>query len=277
MESSKDLATNAGKDLGKDFTNSSKILLNSNKDLPNLSPQESFFDLKIIYNNINYIYILLILIVLILIGYYLYNKYIVKNNKKSKSENKEEQHNNEGEEDNNNEGEEENNNNIKNDNIKKDNTKSDNTKSDNTKSDNTKTDNNKKEILKNVLNPREEYYVIDKKGNPILINTYIPDIINNNLVKIEEIKNLQNLNSKLQHDLTKINNEKLKTVQRPKLNHPGENQHIPENILLTEAEDENIATQDLTNEEIAELKSQLQSLQRNQKYQVSALNDEDGD
>jgi len=272
MESSKDLATNAGKDLGKDFTNSSKILLNSNKDLPNLSPQESFFDLKIIYNNINYIYILLILIVLILIGYYLYNKYIVKNNKKSKSENKEEQHNNEGEEDNNNEGEEENNNNIKNDNIKKDNTKSD-----NTKSDNTKTDNNKKEILKNVLNPREEYYVIDKKGNPILINTYIPDIINNNLVKIEEIKNLQNLNSKLQHDLTKINNEKLKTVQRPKLNHPGENQHIPENILLTEAEDENIATQDLTNEEIAELKSQLQSLQRNQKYQVSALNDEDGD
>jgi len=238
MESSKDLATNAGKDLitntGKDFTNSGKDFTNSTKNLPNtaanLAPQESFFDLKIIFDNINYVYIFLILIVLILIGYYLYNKYMVKDNsKKLEDENKKEK------------------------------------------------EVVAEEKLKNVLNPKEEYYVIDKKGTSILINSYIPDIINNNLIKVEEMKNLQNINNKLQQELTQLHNEKLKTVQRPKLNHPGETQHIPENILLTEAEDENIATQDLTNEEIAELKSQLQSLQRSQHYQVSALNDEDSD
>jgi len=255
MESSKDLATNAGKDLitntgkdftnsGKDFTNSGKDFTNSTKNLPNtaanLAPQESFFDLKIIFDNINYVYIFLILIVLILIGYYLYNKYMVKDNsKKLEDDNKKEKEVVAEEE-------------IKN--VL-----------------------NSKEKLKNVLNPKEEYYVIDKKGNSILINSYIPDIINNNLIKVEEMKNLQNINNKLQQELTQLHNEKLKTVQRPKLNHPGETQHIPENILLTEAEDENIATQDLTNEEIAELKSQLQSLQRSQHYQVSALNDEDSD
>lgn len=240
MESSKDLATNAG----KDFTNSAKVFTNSGKDLPNttanLAPQESSFDLKIIFDNINYIYIFLVLIVLILIGYYLYNKYMVKDDsKKPENEKKKEVIAEEDEE--------------------------------------LKNKLNPKEKVKNVLNPREDYYVIDKKGNSILVNSYIPDIINNNLVNVSEMKHLQTLNNKLQQELTQLNNEKLKPVQRPKLNHPGETQHIPENILLTEAEDENIATQDLTNDEIAELKSQLQSLQRSQHYQVSALNDEDSD
>jgi hypothetical protein len=246
MESSKDLATNAGKDLtGKDFTNSGKVFTNSVKDLPttstNLAPQESFFDLKIVFDNINYIYIFLVLIVLILIGYYLYNKYMVKDDSKK----------------------------VENDKKKE--------KEVVVEEEELKNILNSKEKPKNVLNPKEEYYVIDKKGNSILINSYIPDIINNNLIKVEEMKNLQNLNNKLQQELAQIHNDKLKSVQRPKLNHPGETQHIPENILLTEAEDENIATQDLTNDEIAELKSQLQSLQRSQHYQVSALNDEDSD
>jgi len=45
--------------------------------------------------------------------------------------------------------------------------------------------------------------------------------------------------------------------------------------MLTEAEDDNLAAQDLNNEEIVELKRQLELMQKNQNYQVTAQNDED--
>jgi hypothetical protein len=59
---------------------------------------------------------------------------------------------------------------------------------------------------------------------------------------------------------------------RPKLSYPTEN--IP-NVMLTEAEDDNLAAQDLNNEEIVELKRQLELMKKNQNYQVTAQNDED--
>jgi hypothetical protein len=45
--------------------------------------------------------------------------------------------------------------------------------------------------------------------------------------------------------------------------------------MLSEAEDDNLAAQNLNDKEIAELQKQLSSLQRNQKYKVTAQNDEE--
>ena len=62
---------------------------------------------------------------------------------------------------------------------------------------------------------------------------------------------------------------------RPKLSHPGEHMNIPDKIMLTDAEDDNLANQDLNNDEILELKRQLNIMKKNQAYKVSAQNDED--
>lgn len=61
---------------------------------------------------------------------------------------------------------------------------------------------------------------------------------------------------------------------RPKLSHPSEKS---ENIRLSDLEDENIAALNLTNEEMAELKKQLLTMKKSQKYEVSAQNDEDSE
>ena len=71
--------------------------------------------------------------------------------------------------------------------------------------------------------------------------------------------------------------QKLVPPSRPRLSHPGEKVQIPEKIMLSEAEDDNLASQNLNDKEIAELQKQLSSLQRNQKYKVTAQNDEEDD
>jgi hypothetical protein len=71
--------------------------------------------------------------------------------------------------------------------------------------------------------------------------------------------------------------KKEESKTRPKLNHPNDLSTIPENVLVTDAEDDNIAGQDLNDDEIEELKNQLEGLRKNQKQQVTAVNDEDDD
>jgi hypothetical protein len=209
----------------------------------------NLMDMNFYIENKNYIYILLVIIALVIIGFYIYKKYIKLNQIKLDSPN----------------------------NNKKEKEKEKGKK---------EKDSENEEDDKKILNPMEKYYIIDKKGNPILINPFLNDLLTNNLVSGKEFEGLLKVNKELNTELEKIKNdnskkqkEREKEKERPKLSHPNENtnQNIPENILMTDAEDENLATQDLTDGEIAELKKQLQILQRNQNYKVMAQNDEDDD
>jgi hypothetical protein len=209
----------------------------------------NLIDINFYIENKNYIYILLVIIALAIIGFYLHKKYFKldpPNNKKQKKENEKEKE-----------------------------------KEKNSENDDDEDD-------KKILNPMEKYYIVDKKGNPILINPFLNDLLTNNIVSGKDFEELLKSNKELRVELEKIKNdnskkqkekEKEKEKERPKLSHPNENtnQNIPDNILMTDVEDENLATQDLTDGEIAELKKQLQILQRNQNYKVMAQNDEDDD
>jgi len=178
-----------------------------------------------------------------------------------------------------------------------------------------KTENKVKEEKKNILNPQNEYYIIDTNGNPIILTTYFFDIMKHNMSKENPDLNqlpmpkpptqmaqlptpaLPQMNlpmpamlptpqprqqkpeseseSESESDSEESSSEKAPVQkQRPRLSHPGETQ-IPDNVMLTEAEDDNIANQDLTNDEIIELKRQLDIMQKNQNYHVTAQNDED--
>jgi len=229
-------------------------VVNVNVNAPEVAKENviSSFFTKLISNK-NYIYVLVIVIVLALIGYYLYMKYFSK-----KTEKKIE---------------------------------------------------NKKEDKKQILNPQNEYYIIDPNGNPILLTPYFLDIMKHNMTKenpdLNQIpmpklpqmaslpqpslpqpslptalptpKKQQESDSDSDSESESDNSSSDKAPvkkQKPRLSHPGESQ-IPENVMLTEAEDDNIANQDLTNDEIIELKRQLDIMQKNQNYQVTAQNDED--
>jgi hypothetical protein len=202
----------------------------------------NLIDINFYIENKNYIYILLVIIALAIIGFYLHKKYFKldpPNNKKQKNEKEKEKE---------------------------------------------KNSENDDEDDKKILNPMEKYYIVDKKGNPTLINPFLNDLLTNNIVSGKDFEELLKSNKELSLELEKIKNDnskkqKEKERERPKLSHPNENtnQNIPDNILMTDVEDENLATQDLTDGEIAELKKQLQILQRNQNYKVMAQNDEDDD
>ena len=62
--------------------------------------------------------------------------------------------------------------------------------------------------------------------------------------------------------------------QRPRLSHP--NVETNNNVNITDNEDDNIATQDLTQDEIEGLKKQLDLMQMKQSASITAQNDEDG-
>lgn len=241
-------------------------------DAPEVAKQNvvSSFFTKLISNK-NYIYVLLLVIVLALIGYYLYMKYFSKKTEKKSKEDKSEEK------------------------VEK--------------------VEGKKEEKKNILNPQNEYYIIDPNGNPILLTPYFLDIMKHNMSKENPDLNqlpmpkpptqmaqlptpsLPQMNppmpamlptpqprqqkseseseSDSESESEESSSEKAPVQkQRPRLSHPGETQ-IPDNVMLTEAEDDNIANQDLTNDEIIELKRQLDIMQKNQNYHVTAQNDED--
>jgi hypothetical protein len=117
----------------------------------------------------------------------------------------------------------------------------------------------KKEIdsKKHILSSNIEYYLLDRAGKPIYMNQYFTNFLNG------------------PNDQTVLINNTLNKQQRPKLIHPNEETNIKENSL--DNEDNNITTQDLTLEEIEELKQQLDLMQKKQTASITAENDEDNE
>jgi len=117
----------------------------------------------------------------------------------------------------------------------------------------------KKEIdsKKHILSSNIEYYLLDRAGKPIYMNQYFTNFLNG------------------PNDQTVLINNTLNKQQRPKLIHPNEETNIKENSL--DNEDNNITTQDLTLEEIEEIKQQLDLMQKKQTASITAENDEDNE
>lgn len=117
----------------------------------------------------------------------------------------------------------------------------------------------KKEIdsKKHILSSNIEYYLLDRAGKPIYMNQYFTNFLNG------------------PNEQTVLINNTLNKQQRPKLIHPNEETNIKENNL--DNEDNNITTQDLTLEEIEELKQQLDLMQKKQTASITAENDEDNE
>jgi hypothetical protein len=229
-------------------------------------------------NNKTYLYVVLIVIVLAIIGYYLYVKYFNMGEKKKDSKESKESK------------------------ESKDSKDSKEQKNSKELKELNKSDDSKKQIL----NPTNEYYIIDPNGNPILVTPYFIDIMKHNMAKqnpemqeeeehqMPQMPQMQQMPQMPQmpqmgppqlppprpqkkQDDTDSSSDDSSTDDssqkpRPKLSYPTEN--IP-NVMLTEAEDDNLAAQDLNNEEIVELKRQLELMKKNQNYQVTAQNDED--
>ena len=165
---------------------------------------------------------------------------------------------------------------------------------------------------KNFLNPTNDYYIVDPDGSPILITPYIVDIIKHSMQqkqqgqqgqqqadqqaqqqaeqqkaeqqqaqqkaqqqRIQQRKQAQQ--KQAQQALAQKQRKEERAKSRPQLSHPGEKAQIPDDIIVSEPEDENLGSQDLNDDEIKELKKQLDSLKRNQQYNVTAQNDEDSD
>ena len=204
----------------------------------------SFFDTLL--TNTNYLYLSLIIVVLVVIGWYLYTNH------------------------------------FKTDTVKIDTTK----KNEDTK----ETDKTKK----NFLNPTNDYYIVDPDGSPILITPYIVDIIKHSMQQKQQAQQPQQPQQQQPQDQQQIQQAQQqqaqqmqqqqaqqkaqeKSKQRPKLSHPGEKVQIPDDIILSEPEDDNLGSQDLNDDEIKELKKQLESLKKNQKHKVTAQNDEDSE
>lgn len=129
---------------------------------------------------------------------------------------------------------------------------------------------------KQILNPSNEYYILDPNGNPILISTYFNDIVKLHLTKQQMMQAPVMVQIPMQAqektpDTDKNQRQEIK--QRPKLTHPDESDENES----SEQEDDNIADQNLTNEEIEALKKELEIMERKQKAQVMAQNDEDDD
>ena len=211
----------------------------------------SFFDTLL--TNTNYLYLSLIIVVLVVVGWYLYTNH------------------------------------FKTDAVKIDTTK----KNEDTK----ETDNTKK----NFLNPTNDYYIVDPDGSPILITPYIVDIIKHSMQQKQQAQGQaqpqdqqmqqqqmqqqqmqqqqaqQQQAQQMQQQQAQQKAQQEKSKQRPKLSHPGEKVQIPDDIILSEPEDDNLGSQDLNDDEIKELKKQLESLKKNQKHKVTAQNDEDSE
>ena len=153
---------------------------------------------------------------------------------------------------------------------------------------------NKEDNKKNFLNPTNDYYIVDPDGSPILITPYMGDIIRHSMQQKQQAQQPQQQPQQQapqqqaqqqqaqqqqaqQQQPVQPQQKQQKQKSRPKLNHPGEKAQIPDEIILSEPEDDNLGSQDLNEDEIKELKKQLDSLKKNQKYKVTAQNDEDSD
>lgn len=124
------------------------------------------------------------------------------------------------------------------------------------KSDEKPSTNNGNEIKKQILNPNNEYYLLDPDGNPILISPFFNDIVKMHILKRNNVIQPQQIQ------------------ERPKLIHPDESEE-EEQEQEENNEDENVASQDLTNAEIEELKKQLLAMEKSQSQQILAQNDDE--
>lgn len=139
----------------------------------------------------------------------------------------------------------------------------------------------KKEGAKEILQPTKEYYLVDSNGNPILVNKYFSKILQSEMQDQAQMQHQQQA-----HGSIMVNNQiplppppssyqqaqrTVQQKQRPRLSHPGEVEI--DNVDVTEREDENVATQDLTQTEIDELRKQLEMMQRKQVAPITAQNE----
>ena len=149
------------------------------------------------------------------------------------------------------------------------------------KSEDKKDTQNVKKEMKEILMPNKEYYLVDSNGNPVLVNKYFQKILQSEMSE-------QTHNHQQNQGSIMVNNQiplppppsnyqgqqasrPVQQKQRPKLSHPGEVEI--DNVNVTEREDENVATQDLTQTEIDELRKQLELMQRKQVAPITAQND----
>jgi len=138
----------------------------------------------------------------------------------------------------------------------------------------------KKAGAKEILQPTKEYYLVDPNGNPILVNKYFQKILQSEMQDQAQMQHQQQA-----HGSIMVNNQiplppppsnyqvqrPVQQKQRPRLSHPGEVEI--DNVNVTEREDENVATQDLTQTEIDELRKQLEMMQRKQAAPITAQNE----
>ena len=144
----------------------------------------------------------------------------------------------------------------------------------------------KKEAPKEILQPTKEYYLVDPNGNPILVNKYFSKILQSEMQDQSQIQHQQQAQHQKQaHGSIMVNNQiplppppsnyqvqrPVQQKQRPRLSHPGEVEI--DNVNVTEREDENVATQDLTQTEIDELRKELEKMQRKQSAPITAQNE----
>jgi hypothetical protein len=135
------------------------------------------------------------------------------------------------------------------------------------------------ENKKHILSSDTEYYLLDNSGNPILMNQHLNDFLYN---KSTQQSSTQNQDYD-QEDITEQNTKQFrhkssaqsKSQSRQQSRHSNEDTLIEVNI--TDNEDDNIATQDLTLDEIKELEKQLDLMERKQTRSITAQNDQDGD
>lgn len=129
---------------------------------------------------------------------------------------------------------------------------------------------------KNILDPKNEYYLIDPEGKPVSVNQYFTNILQSN--QQQNVRPPIMINNQIPIPMPPAQEVRQTVASRPKLTHPSEqNVQQRENQTQMTDEDENVANQDLTMEEIEELKRQLDMIQRKQNAPVTAQNDEEGD
>ena len=135
------------------------------------------------------------------------------------------------------------------------------------------------ENKKHILSPDTEYYLLDNSGNPILMNQHLNNFLYNKSPQVNNQLAQQSTtqDQEQEHDQDQEQehtNREHKKQSRPRLSHPNED--IRNDVNFTDNEDDNIATQDLTLEEIEVLKKQLDLMQQKQIRSITAQNDEDG-
>jgi len=135
------------------------------------------------------------------------------------------------------------------------------------------------ENKKHILSSDTEYYLLDNSGNPILMNQHLNDFLYNKSTQQSSTQNQDYDQEDITEQNTKQSRHKSsaqsKSQSRQQSRHSNEDTLIEVNI--TDNEDDNIATQDLTLDEIKELEKQLDLMERKQTRSITAQNDQDGD